>query len=152
MCLILKRNESPKIAEEDIVCHKLLLCGNKEDTFLTIQMRHEVNITEPLYGMGKEDSSIMTFNKKDVRVITSGFIHTFQDWDGLCEHYANSDVYIIECIIPKGTEYYEGVDAAFDKKCFASKMILFKTDTITPLSFIKNNIEKDEEKTIAGNK
>lgn len=144
MCLILKRNESPKIAEEDIVCHKLLLCGNKEDTFFTLHRNIEVNITEPLYAMGKE--------RKRFKNIGEGFIHTYQSWERVCDVYLSVDTYIIECIIPKGTEYYEGMDSCFPVKSFASKMILFKTDTITPLSFIKNNIEKDEEKTIAGNK
>ena len=109
MCLYTKQWES-KIAEEDITCYKVLT----ED------------LKSPCYGqqyeLGKLIKSELVLTSKPLYNCVNEGLHTYSDkGDAIRTVYSRwaiqnnwTDVYeisapiVVECVIPKGSEYYAG--------------------------------------------
>lgn len=116
MCLVTTKSRS--VATDDIVCYKVML-GNR-----TPYRKAFVNFEKP-YFTATGDESIESNPYNTVR-INGGFVHTFKTLDGArCEKrcFDSVDIQIWKCIIPQGTEYFEGKFMGIEG--FASKKIKF---------------------------
>jgi len=131
MCLII--NSAAKVAEEDIICYKMLeeckLAGHPYmSPFRGNPIKHEI-----VYGLcpyvGEGDGTIQVDNCGHL-IITEGYIHTYKtllDAEELCNYctkYYENDCHLFECKIPAGTEYYDGVDSN-SISGYASERIVF---------------------------
>ena len=146
MCLYVKDKE-PNIAKCDITCYKVVLRQSRPDSDdeYYSPYRYEPISGECIDGSkNMEPGEIMApknvcldetnyfFGIKYTAYIEGCMIHTYmhkqhaiKDAEHLENHWGahlqNYDVY--ECIIPKGTEYYEGTDSEY--RGYASKAIKF---------------------------
>jgi hypothetical protein len=140
MCLYVKGKEI-KTAEEDIVCYKVLKIDRN---FLDQECAYT-----PYTGLQigkcflKGEADFHAFGPSDIKLenlyssryeVSCGFVHTCSDLESakkLCEcllTFTCPMVVIYKCIIPKGTEYYEGVwsfSAESSRASYASKKIRF---------------------------
>lgn len=146
MCLYLK-DKKPKIAKRNIVCYKIL---NRTRRFNWTTDRVEKAYTTPYQhtpiNLVNDDiiEGIRCFepdsSTSDISPISPNldFLHT-EGWKwvmhGGCIHsyrykkdanfmWSDAGQVIFKCIIPKGTEYYEGIDGIHQKN-YASKKIRF---------------------------
>lgn len=122
MCLFKDKryhpHNRPLIAKEDITCYKKL--SQIEDTYITPCTHTQVPIEciRDKVPFKAEILSKFKFIWRHVlgfsHSVEDGFIHAFQ-----CDTYRKSYV-TFKCIIPKGTEYFIGIDGHI-----ASKEIIF---------------------------
>lgn len=109
MCLTIYTKERgikklEKIAEDDIVCWKVLYVGGNGQ-LLTYFMQTPVRLGKKLKARGRIRSQFYGNNYQ----IDGGLIHTFKEKkDAYVYAMENSTIAIVKCIIPKGTRYYEG--------------------------------------------
>ena len=125
MCLL--NNETRlKVAERDIPCMKVITIdlGDFRPFYrreLTIP--HEVVCGKTPY---KADGEAVCVEREDAChpcVWGGGLVHTYNAKANLITfEYSNALIY--KCVIPKGTEYTEGVDER-GGKCYASREIVF---------------------------
>lgn len=133
MCLYTK-DPKVKIAKRRIVCYKILsnahgpknYAGMSDIEFMT---PYQHTLIDDDIISGKKD-----FEAKGSVDITKNFDEAFCHLRGGCIHtYQNrkdakymcdSEQSVFKCIIPKGTEYYEGESLCGDKN-YASKKIRF---------------------------
>lgn len=123
MCLVVY-NKFPKIATKDIVCYKILKI---EDGELVSSVRHfpfKLNVRMRPKGMFKIQAKMN--NILGQLAVEEGYFHTYvypynakadANWLG------NHDK-VYECIIPKGTLYFEGFygfDSSYASKCLIVK-------------------------------
>lgn len=140
MCLSIKY--SGKIAEHNITCYKVLLCG---DNIVKTPIMKEMVPAACLAGEEPYTPGFIPSPddlKQDIAcgIIGEGFIHTFifrlraqLTYDLIKEqtkqnndYFGKQDVPMIwKCIIPKGTYYFEGHDDT-GYQCYASRKIIFK--------------------------
>lgn len=131
MCLA-SINREPNITENDIVCYKILeKTKDKKYPYKTPYRqtpinREIINGTQEFIGLGNR-------NKKQhlltTTMVSEGYIHTFKYFliaIEECKYLSKyGDEYCLyECIIPKGTKYYEGFDAQV-RTTYASEKIKF---------------------------
>ena len=126
MCLWTK-NAVKKIADKDIVCYKVI-CKVGND-YLTIYQRTPIEL-----GKTYTDNELIHMGKgNDVYYIGQGVYHTFKKYKDavvfLREHFLFTNRVIVRCVIPKGTEYYEGTfddeeESYGSKTLYLSKKIL----------------------------
>ena len=137
MCLVTKQSQS-KIASKDITCYKVLLKLENEinnTVFYVSPVRHftyfsnrtdlnnKVFKAEKAYGLenSPDDDLEPTYidNEPVSYELNSGFFHMYKDYDSAVkaikrlvprekESYA-----VFECVIPKGSHYYEGVTSTY---------------------------------------
>ena len=137
MCLITKQSKS-KIASEDITCYKVLLKLENEinDTVFYISpvryftyfsnrtdLDNKVFKAEKAYWLenypGDDLKQTYIDNEPVSYELNSGFFHMYKDYDSAVkavkiivprekESYA-----VFECVIPKGSRYYEGVTSIY---------------------------------------
>lgn len=106
MCLKVKNVRSKK-ATEDILCYKVVL------------KNHNGELTSPFYPKfvwqvgvetGPNERSIRRFIPKDIE---GGYLHSFSTISGAIDlkifNINKGRMEIYECVIPKGTHYYEGM-------------------------------------------
>ena len=118
MCLNAKGNY--KIAKEDILCYKVLsenYYGELHSPFTLFKIKTDVVMT----AEGKTE--IEKF--RDVKRISRGYFHTFKVRKTAVEYSFLNSKSVYECVIPKGTKYWEG------KFCntlgYASKKLIVKS-------------------------
>lgn len=133
MCLQIRKREIPKIAEYDIPCIKLISYNgsnyrglyygngpispwiiNGVDDYCASHQCYSANKLRNPYGEPLECDEIGI-----------GYIHTFGS--DCVPPYIHSNVKFFECIIPAGTEYFEGTFRSL--KSFASRKIRFVRQT-----------------------
>lgn len=106
MCLI-KKSYIPRIALKDKTVYKIVIPDWNGDCYTPCQFAH-VKLGKTYKGIFRYGQTLLkSFFKKE---INSGFIHAFTNYDR-DEHYKFSyskRFRIAECVIPKGTLYYEG--------------------------------------------
>lgn len=137
MCLVTNQSQS-KIASKDITCYKVLLKLENEisnTVFYVSPVRHFIYFSnrtdlnnkvfkaEKAYGLenSPDDDLEPTYidNEPVSYELNSGFFHMYKDYDSAVkaikrlvprekESYA-----IFECVIPKGSRYYEGVTSIY---------------------------------------
>jgi len=108
MCLIV--NSELKVAQEDIVCYKVLKysCGSWVSPF-----RGMAYLKNHLYELGKplQVDSHHRINEGFHSIIRADVAKKLSDVLGyFYEHYCGNKIYCVaKCIIPKGTVYAEGL-------------------------------------------
>lgn len=130
MCLEVK--SLVKIAEEDIVCYKHVLgaipFNNTEKMrFYTLYQHMLVSIGETYTLEGKLENCFYCGYESDFTslgkvCVSRGAFHSYS-FIGDIALVANKGEAIIECVIPKGTEYVEGEFCG--RKSYASKAITY---------------------------
>lgn len=149
MCLF-TNNKEPKIAEEDIVCYKILILEEflgesrlltpfRSEAVLKIIHPTERSLEEIIKEIHQKASEKVLMAKENHSAwysfkVDSGAIHTYQTeivafTVAECEFVRNRNVkvapIILKCVIPKGTPYWEGVDGRL-RKSYASHKIIYK--------------------------
>lgn len=133
MCLITKQSES-KIASKDITCYKVLLKLENEinnTVFYVSPVRHftyfsnrtdlnnKVFKAEKAYWLENSpgddlEPTYIDDNGVDTYELNSGFFHMYKDYKSAVKAIKNSlprekeSSVVFECVIPKGSHYYEG--------------------------------------------
>lgn len=122
MCLVSKNNK-PLIAEDDIVCYKMLVRGNGffckwKTPIIGMRVRNGVLSGRRLMKACGERKIIGTrLNDNSIEYeVSGGFIHTYR-----VSYYKCAGLYMFECVIPKGEEYYK----SYDGTEYASRSIRF---------------------------
>lgn len=130
MCL--RINSVPKVAEEDIICYKMLEECKLEgytyhSPFQELPIKDEIVLgLWPYVGLG--DRSIKDVNGHPS--VSEGYIHTYKtllNAEEMCNYYTKlfeNDIHLFECKIPAGTEYYDGLDSNL-LPGYASERIVF---------------------------
>lgn len=127
MCLYIKDNDvKVKVADKDIVCYKKLNYHLGANTFCTPFMYMEIT-EEQLLGkediVPEEQENDIYKNAYGEFVARGGFIHSFKNKpQALKRTHKLQGQYLFKCIIPKGSEYLEGLDGNFCE-CYAAKKI-----------------------------
>ena len=132
MCLTVTSTEknykkSVKVAEEDIVCWKVVTVDNYGKV-LTAYRDFPVQLGKRLRAKGKIKCARTVFKLASGEEVyyhdfEGGLIHTYADKRSaylLASDYSITAV--VKCIIPKGSKYYEG--DFFRDKGYASKNII----------------------------
>lgn len=134
MCLTTK-TKKVSIAEDNIVCYKVvMLCSDGE--FSTpfqkaVISKAIISGKSPFFASG--DKEITYWPIVDEYTVGQGYIHTYENlvsavrfcksevmWENIDVSYC-----IFECMIPKGTKYYDGCNDLYEPS-FASEKIIFK--------------------------
>lgn len=143
MCLIVQSKE-PKIAEEDIVCYKLVKYWEDADVYVSPLRHFPIASSRKVIGfVQKEDSEYRIYPNIRQELgynIHNGFLHTFTNLKDV-EHILSkindkSEYRIFKCIIPISTTYYEGTaksivngEPIFNKS-FASRELIYKEEIL----------------------
>lgn len=105
MCLHIKKGQKAKIAQEDIVCYKIVEGKSLKslETFYQytpVKIGHTYVSELKVLGGGEEvEKGLHSFvNLQDAAELAI-------NWNWECGYL---NIYIIECIIPKGSRYYTG--------------------------------------------
>ena len=86
----------------------------------------------PIYWRTPKRINDKGYNK----FVNKGLIHSFKTLEGAKKSFTLPDFvltltedcsYIVKCIIPKGTEYYEGIFEDTMLSCYASKKLTYGT-------------------------
>ncbi len=145
MCLITKQSQS-KIASKDITCYKVLLKLENEinnTVFYVSPVRHftyfsnrtdlnnKVFKAEKAYWLENSpgddlEPTYIDDNGVDTYELNSGVFHMYKDYDSAVKAVKNSvtgereSSVVFECVIPKGSHYYEGVTVIYSVPSIAS--------------------------------
>ena len=124
MCLYCKSGSDPKVATEDIVCWKLL--KRNKYTLVPRTPFHLLYVTRDQIE-GRKDfvpkRPYGYFNHPRGGVVGDGFIHVYLDKNSPIDKLylfnrlspdKDDELLIYECVIPKGTVYYEGADNGYE--------------------------------------
>ena len=142
MCLITEQLK-PKIASKDITCYKILLLTS--DNFYISPYRHftffenQVNPKKVFkakkswwtINIHGDDLELFNDNGIDAFTLNSGFFHMYKDYDSAVKAIKNSvtgereSSVIFECVIPKGSHYYEGFTSTYLLPSIASDKLKF---------------------------
>ena len=144
MCLVTKQSES-KIASKDITCYKVLLLTSDNfyispHKFFTF-FENQVN-SKKVFQAEKSwwlenvpgddlESNYIDDNGVDTYELNSGFFHMYKDYDSAVKAIKNSvrrekeSYTIFECVIPKGSHYYEGITSIYLLPSIASDKLKF---------------------------
>lgn len=142
MCLYVK-NKEPKIAKCNISCYKMVLrqqypsCNEYFSPYMYMPISKECingdkNMEPNEIMIPKNvciDETNFIFGHEFTAYIEGGMIHTYMRKedaikDATAQGTAPLESFeVYECMIPIGTEYYEGTDSEFC--CYASKAIKF---------------------------
>ena len=154
MCLVTKQSQS-KIASEDITCYKVLLKLENEinnTVFYVSPVRHftffenqvnpnKVFKAEKAYWLenSPDDDLKPTYigNEPVSYELNSGFFHMYKDYDSVVKAIINAPLEsyaIFECVIPKGSHYYEGITSFLS---FPNNWFLYPSIASDRLKFIK---------------
>lgn len=139
MCL--RTNQGvPNIAPKNIECFKLYKRGESmldltpfEEALICDAELKGIRVFLPfnLYLNPKKIEEINS--KKPEFVVSSGYIHTYKTYahakcnKEVLEKYYDEEFFIAKCIIPKGYEYFEGVDSN-GTPGYASDGIIFEIE------------------------
>ena len=149
MCLITKQSQS-KIASKDITCYKVLLKLENEinnTVFYISPVRHftyfsnrtdfnnKVFKAEKAYWLenspGDDLEPTYIGNEPVAYELNSGFFHMYKDYDSAVKAIKNSvtgereSSVVFECVIPKGSRYYEGITSMYRLPSIASDKLKF---------------------------
>ena len=127
MCLY-THNMIANVAEKDIICYKIMktavYSGLKTDGLFFspyMNMGWEIGNEYDHDGANFEDLPLNYEHRTKLYKWENGFFHTFKSLTGAIyhTHWVNEHntfgvpCVVMKCVIPKGTEYYEG-DGAFN--------------------------------------
>lgn len=154
MCLFIKnKNLKPKVARKDIVCYKIVKTNSlyrlRDDErgkyrFITpFQGAYvELGMTVEAKGGNAQPNPIYWWTPRRIKdkgynkFVNKGLIHSFKTLEGAKKSFTFPDYaftltedrcYIVKCIIPKGTKYYEGIFEDTMLSCYASEKLTYGT-------------------------
>ena len=155
MCLVTKQSKS-KIASKDITCYKVLLKLENEisnTVFYVSPVRHftyfsnRIDLNNKVFKAEKAyclenypgDDLKQTYidNEPVSYELNSGFFHMYKDYDSAVKAVKNASIesYVLfECVIPKGSRYYEGFTSF---PSFPNNLSLYPSIASDKLKFIK---------------
>ena len=158
MCLVTEQLES-KIASKDIICYKVLLKLENEisnTVFYVSPVRHftyfsnrtdlnnKVFKAEKAYWLENSPGDDLKPTYIDNELISyelnSGFFHMYKDYDSAVKAIKNSipgekeSYTIFECVIPKGSHYYEGITSF---PSFPNNLFLYPSIASDRLKIVK---------------
>ena len=155
MCLVTNQSQS-KIASKDITCYKVLLKLENEisnTVFYVSPVRHfayfsnrtylnnKVFKAEKAYGLENSPDDdlkpIYIDNEPVSHELNSGFFHMYKDYDSAVKAVKSSPLesYVIfECVIPKGSHYYEGITSF---PSFPNNLFLYPSIASDRLKIVK---------------
>ena len=135
MCLVIKVKQNwlkrifkkippmPQIAKGNIRCFKVYE-KTRDGTLLSTAMKHEnVLGLQPVVKLGINNVKGDSYTKYNVEEGYHSFIHK-RDAFALSRQYSGYAVY--QCIIPKGTTYYEGTLNGGEPNYVSSQIIILK--------------------------
>ncbi len=134
MCLIVnKENRNAKVAENDIICYKLMY-GYKDDIsngirIITPYQLKELPFNETIVAEGRATKHTDE-DDANQKLIGQGVIHSYSTLDGAVDDMLNfgGGNIVFKAIIPKGTKYYvgnfDGTPAYGSKKLIITDMIV----------------------------
>lgn len=136
MCLILQEDKK-LIAEEDIVCYKVATVWYKSKNGIRTKLEMKTPFQKCTVELNKTyDSKLIVEKVMETFTIHIG-IHSFITKEGaekLCNHLNRFLEYykVIECVIPKGSEYYVGrffstSSRITNPNSYASNKLTYKT-------------------------
>lgn len=147
MCLITNKSV-PNIAPKSIECFKLYKRGKSGQALTpyeeTLICNTELKGLKPFlpFNIYLNPKKIEEINSQKTKfAVSSGYIHTYKTYANakynkkVLEKYYDRDFFIAKCIIPKGYEYFEGVDLN-GAPGYASDGIIFQIENYEQ---IKNN-------------
>ena len=121
MCLYLEQGYKEKIAEEDVVCYKVLMI--RSDKYVSpYNLKYVWNVSSDNIVTDKYDTP--TIDKFSNYYKLRYWFHTFKDLcdaEELCKFMGRGKNKIFKCVIPKGTAYYEGFQNVYRE--YASKCL-----------------------------
>jgi len=134
MCQTNKEKMVRQIAKEDIVCYKIVI--EDGNNLYTLYQRMEVELGKHY----KDKYKITQFYNcwHNVWKIEEGGFHSYRNkkWAEVIFRCSTTDWFsqllhknlkLVECIIPKGTAYYEGYfDNDINEETYVSKEIVYK--------------------------
>lgn len=118
MCLVVKKNQRPLVAEKDIVVYKSVEWRNYKYVspfhgFVYEKKQYKTRMCSSIERWAFDDIETEVVRKlygpmrnANIKFIGKGFHFAFSR--KRLEHAAGG--YIMRCIIPKGTKYYVGID------------------------------------------
>lgn len=138
MCMICNKSDfKRKVAEECIHCYKVMRYQDGEYYAPYLDMRMELNVRYDNHD--NEDikdelnnSDIWFRNWKEYTKIKSGFFHSYVNYES-ADYFAQQfnanrikgvEYHIIDCVIPKSSEYIEGFEMCHNQPTYASKSII----------------------------
>jgi hypothetical protein len=141
MCLHLRKNTKKKIADKDIVCYKVLFYDETDKT-------HAVSQFEGFdYMLGRLEYTQLD-SPDAIHRVFFGF-HSYKYYEdalesiyaygGLldcnCENFEENRAKVYTCIIPKGSDYYEGIQPSmpYDMVGYCSNQIVIQEVATSPL-------------------
>lgn len=135
MCLI-SDTDIPKIAQEDMVCYKVLrkvsiLKSLLGKGYVTPWYNKKVRPKGLIKAEGMREIIRSYYTPPHLRhyCIGGGFIHTYTNLDAARSGWPSlMRCRVFECIIPKGTEYF----ASIGDQEYASDCIIFKREVKCP--------------------
>jgi len=123
MCLVIKKNSKVKTAKEDIICYKFVESKTySPDIHFTPFKYRPIEI-----GCSYESELKVEIDLDANKSVEIG-LHSFKTITD-CIRYAlpyvdnNDNETIVKCIIPKGSQYYEG--KFISARCYASTAITY---------------------------
>lgn len=137
MCLYLKEeNKKPCIANEDIVCYKVVYksAGQYRSPYTSTLYKLNSTMNDSVRIIKRKKP--YTFNGKSVWSISAGGFHVYPTLNEAKTHIFNEyeilkakdkagrNFVILKCIIPKDTKYYIGTFSGMKSYCSKSLKII----------------------------
>ena len=123
-------NIQPIIADHDIVCYKVLNyefgAYNSKPIFESIYQNMCIQLGNRYNNHQRVDVVVVNEDDDDIEYeVGGGFYHSFEYLtDAIEEMYEScTTAIVVKCIIPKGTEYYQGTFCCDDS--YASRSIIY---------------------------
>lgn len=107
MCLHVK-TQTPSIAEEDIVCYKVIEYSPVFEQYITPFRNYPMKTGDILHD--RKDWEFDTVEFRTGFFVEAGGFHTYEviaDAKHFARELDNSTI-VVKCIIPKSTEYFKG--------------------------------------------
>lgn len=125
MCLI-SLSDIPKVADRNIVCYKFLYKIGPFKYITPVRgttLWKFPSIKKTFVAEGVRDIGVDHIQQK--YVVGGGFIHTFAKRSDIYSRRSPYDVVLFQCIIPKGTEYFESEDGS---EYASSKIVILRKE------------------------
>ena len=147
MCLYITEHPKQMTAKEDIKCYKVLEAYPTYDKGKiiegeTIYISPYQDMQYYLGGTIREESRVKREYEDEfgeLPMISEGCLHTFTNLDQAIDfvkqrryplYPVHQEWVVVECIIPKGTKYYEGVTGVPNPRSSYASKVLYVTDNI----------------------
>ena len=146
MCLYIAEHPKQKTAKEDIKCYKVLAAypHYEKGKIIEGKTKYVSPYRNMQYYLGETIRERGRVKREyedgfaDLPMISGGCLHTFTNLDQAIDfadnRYPSYNIHrewaVVECIIPKGTKYYEGMTGGPNPRSSYASKVLRVTDKI----------------------